>query len=920
MLRLGPHPAPLLAAAALLFGTAVHAEQAELTRQLPLPASGEATAVLSLGPAYANQALHFKLLGWRAVDGATGEGTPPGWRVTYPAALAAGDEAILPLSVAGPSAGVARDLTLIFELAGQRGTTIEVVVSWLRAARLEARALPEIRTLPGSSLRVPLVVRNTGNVAALASVTAQGADITALPVSVPPGGEATLALLVPAVDSERRVTLTLRGGVKDVVMPLRLLGPRPRGAGFGLTLRAGAAASAGAGQAHVDAGVLSIEGLLSPVTSLRASFARTDGQVKPTLSLAHRDTRVNYGEAPAANVAGSVGTGLYLSQEVGPYGPLRKVQVAAALPQDSGTNAARLGLGVSSQLGAATVRAGASVNVHGTDPAVAVEGSAGHLSAALQVSPQRETRWGVTAGYATPHLSLRAGAQQRETGRYAWGEARGNVTVGGQSTRFGVRADIRDTAWSSMSLSAQTDHLQVSMRAGADASQTLDARTNFGVGATRAQLGGSVTLDHWAFRSAQADVKVQSTLGSARLDAAASAQFTTAGLSGVSYNAALAGPVGPAELKLTAAGTSAGALDLGLGAAFHGTLPGGQWKVEPNLVVLGVLAAPSTTAGVTASYDTYSGWHGLVGISGPLSGPGSVRVRAGLSYQLFVPTGDALAEQLAGPDPTRRTVRVILQEDGRAIPLAGVRVKGCGQDATTNAQGMATLRGFRDSCPVSLDAGSLPDGTTAATARVEVAPGAHQTVAVVPLGQLRGQVTYVDPQTGEVVPDGPAREVTVTVNGPVQTFTRVQLPGGSFELPPLPAGSYQVSVEDRPPVTVTLTRAGATVQLQVPGSPRVVLDPAKVTPPVRLAWTSPLVTAGAAAGLQVSSPATITAVTVGVLGVRTTTPAPTDQSGPWLVRVPTPASAEGLQSVDVEVHFADGSVAHRSLQLVVTPP
>ncbi|GGL95013.1 hypothetical protein GCM10010840_36350 [Deinococcus aerolatus] len=889
-------------------------------RQLPLPASGEVTTVLALGPAYDGQALHFKLLGWRAMKGATGEGTPPGWRVTYPSALAAGGEAILPLSVAGPSGAVARDLTLIFQVDGQPGTTIEVLVSWPRVARLEARALPELRTLPGAPLQVPLVIRNTGNVAALASVTAQGADIKALPVSVPPGGEATLTLLVPSVDSERQVRLTVSGGMKDVVMHVRLLGSRPRGAGFGLTVRAGATVSAGDGQAHLDAGVLSIEGLLSPVTSLRASIARTGSEVKPTLSIAHRNTRVDYGGAPTANVAGSVGTGLYLSQEFGPYGPIRRVQVAAALPQDNGTTAARVGLGVSSQFGAATVQARASVSVHGDDPAVAVEGSAGHVSAAVQVTPQRDTRWGVTAGYVTPHLSLRAGAQQREVGLDGWGEARGDVTLGGTPTRFGVRADVRDSAWNSVTLSAQTDHLRLSMRAGADASQWLDARSTFSVGAIRSQLGGSVTLDHWAFRSAQADVKMKTTVRSAQLEAAANAQFTPAGLSGVNYTAAVSAPGGPADLKLSAAGTSAGALDLGIAAVFHGTLPSGQWKVEPNLVVLGVLAAPRTTAGVTASYDTYSGWHGLVGISAPLSGPGSVRVRAGLSYQLFVPTGEALAEQLAGPDPTRRTVRVILQEDGRAIPLAGARVKGCGQDATTDAQGMATLRGFRGSCPVSLDAGSLPDGTTAAIARMDVAPGADQTMAVLPLGQLRGQVTYVDPQSGEVVADGPERQVTVTVSGPVQTFTRAQLPGGHFELPPLPAGTYQLSVEDRPPVTVTLTRAGATVQLQVPGAPRVVLDPSKVTPPVRLAWTSPLVTAGTAAGLQVSSPAQITKVTVSVLGVQTTIPAPSDQSAPWPVGVPTPATVDGLQNVTVEVHFADGSVAHRTLQLVVTPP
>ncbi|WP_405215636.1 hypothetical protein [Deinococcus sp. SM5_A1] len=379
-------------------------------------------------------------------------------------------------------------------------------------------------------------------------------------------------------------------------------------------------------------------------------------------------------------------------------------------------------------------------------------------------------------------------------------------------------------------------------------------------------------------------------------------------------------PIGPGSVEASGLAGTDGTLDLGLKGVTHIQRERGQWTVEGGAIALNVLRAPQVTVNAQVTYASTSGWGAFLSGSVPAVGAGQAHLSAGVSYTAFIPTSEALADALAGADPTARTVRVISEARAgeTAVGLSGIQLKGCDQQVQTDAHGEARLTGPAGSCEVTVDVQSLPAEMVLAVKSANLAAGGHLTFEVQAATSAHGRVQYTDPDTGALVEDGPARILRLNLSGPESRWTNVTMPGGAFDFTGLPPGTYQLALDGEAPITVVLPGA-APALIRTFGPKRTVLAPDAVTPSVRLTWTQMVVPAGQAPRLQVTGGAPLAAVTVEMAG-KTLTFGPDGQADArsWTLALPVPAMT-GSVPVDVTVQFVGGARARRTTQIIMTP-
>lgn len=848
---------------------------------------GEATTLLSLGAALQDQAIEVRLLGWIVAGAELQPGLPAGLEVVHPTVLAPTATPLLPLIVreVGPEA-VPPALTLVFLLRGDR-VELRVPVSVIAPgqARFAVEAPAEVVGRPEQALQIPVRVVNTGTAPARAELSFQGADATAPTVTVPAGTERTVHVSTAAPgQGSRELRIEVHGGLEPARATVRLVSTDSRrgtGGGVATTVTAEAQAALGAGMAGLDAaGTIELDGTLSRTTRLRATVqGDLDGTPEATLDLQHRGTRLELSPASATSPAGDVGFGLYLAQEVRRVSGLDQLSVGVAVPlPEQGERPSRFGVRASRR----RLRASASLDTHGENPRARLEGGTGRFHAQVAYRPDEATRWKTNLTWVRPSLQLAVGYDRTDTAHEAWAASRAPFRVPGIGrTAFSVRVELMD--WALREIAAGLDGADGSVRwRRIEGEHTFDARYEVRLRPVELELAA-----HLPFAVPAS--------GWVRLDAGA--------------------PLGPSVLTAGATVTGTGATDARVGASYQRLLLGGLLSAETELAVQDALGSRSLSSTFGAGYVHPDGWQGGVAMAVPLQGHDRVELELSLTHRGFVATPQKLADALDGPDPTERHLTVLLFDGEHHRPLAGVRVHACGETATTDADGRAVLRGPPSRCAVRLDASTLPVASWAGGTDVELGPGEDRVVEVLTTAEVRGRVRYVDPMTGQPLDGGPRRTVRVQLDGPEARWTSVTLPEGDFVLEDLPVGAYTAEVPGGTERTFVLTGAGAEVVVSVPGPARTVLDPVRATPPVAVTLASLLVPAGGTVELRVTSPGEIARVDARWGEQRGAGQA---QNGGWTVRLTAPPTEVGAHLIPVEIGFADGSVAERSVQVIVT--
>lgn len=849
--------------------------------------SGQGRAALFLDEDLSGMQLEVSLLGWRGSDGELQARLPEGLNVNYPPSLAPSPVPMLPLLVTGGDRpGLPGSLRLSFLMTGGgREQELEVLVRFAERAILELDVPDEVLAFRDGPTTISLRISNRGNAAATARLSFSGLPVSEPPVKVAAGATRTVMVELPPVAGDSRLLkVTLEGGVETVsesirVTPFGSIGP----GGYGLTAALAAQAKVAGGR--IDGGYsVGARGQLSRTTYFDAGFRGEVWSVAslPHLRLQHRATMLELTEKPTSNPAGAVGYGLYLSQRFTVRAFFDELNAGLAVPFDWDAESPKLGL----ELNSSRFRSQASLDLSGRGLTAQASANLAPFHLSLRFTPEEQARWRGSLQYAGRELGAHLQADL--------GEAASRVSLSG---RYSAR------------LAPDSGPITFAVRLGLAQDQGFQASLQTSMPGVRLGIGLADGTPH-----IEGDFSLP--LGAAELRG--HAQLPLASLEAIRAGAGVTFPAGPLTLDL-AGDWVTGDLELSGRAGYSLLFPGGTLSGEARLRAQSLNSLPSVSAQASASYASRRGFQANVSLAAPLVGEGHTQLTLGASYALFLATPPALALALDGPDPTAREVRVELLDGRGRTPLSGVRLSGCGSTETTGTTGTATLRGPGGICDVTVEAASLPAGTFIAERTIKVAPGASAVLEVQPTTSLRVLVRYRDVDSGEVLESGPSRQVRVVVDGPVARWGDVELPMGALELRDLPPGDYQVQLrgttETRP---VRLGLEPGEVLITLPAPRRSVLDPAAVTPPVRVELDPFIVGGGLEFRLTVSSPAPLSAVVVEV-GGKAERYLRTAEEGPWVIKLPAPTEASGALSVMVTVEFEGGQVAQRTLQLIVTP-
>ncbi|GGK29742.1 hypothetical protein GCM10008955_24460 [Deinococcus malanensis] len=879
------------------------------TKALPavtLSTTGEALAVMHLPAELHNLPLELNLIG----------DLPPGIHVTYPRKLPASPTPLLPLSLRVDTPGnLLANFVMTFSVTTPQGVQhLEVPVRWPEYAQLVVQGPAEAAVLPDAPARIPLQVRNTGTGAADVTVTADSGTIESPYLRLMPGEQRTVLLVLPAALSQQTATVTFKGGLRPVTHTLRIRGHTGAGAdsAYGVRLRTSLKAESG-----VTAGVtgsLLIDGRLSRITAVQADIERQASGFKlKSASVTHGETRLNVAESDASNPAGTVGRGAYLAHRWRPGGIVRQVEVGAAVPEQG---AARVGMKADLMTATASASVTANVNSQLRDPAVSATGSTGPFSVSLFVAPERSVPWTAAATYRTEAAEVQASASG---GRSSWAALDTQWKELPGRPKFGVRADFSAQSLSAVTISGTYGPASATFKQMTAGPWELAAGTSYTTKPVTGRIELKLNGNPGGPLGGVATASGQGQFGVTQWNLLGSVYLNQHGVARSSLKAQTSTPVGAGTVKMEATAATDGALDLAVKGVGYAQALGGQWTLEGGAHAVSLLTRPQLQLSAQATYASPGGWGGFVGTTLPLSG-GPLHLKAGLSYSTFLPTTDKLAELLAGPDPSRRTVRVVQDLNGTLQPLANVRISACNRQFQTNERGEATVTGPTSACLATVNVNDLPAHMVMINSSAEVAPGGTVTFRAQPATVLQGQVSYTDPDTGALVSDGPSKVVRVNLTGPEARWTTVQLPGGQFEFHDLAPGQYRVFIDGQPPVDVTLPATGASVIVPTPGPRRTVLDSSAVTPSLRLIWDSVVIQASQAPRLRLRPGAPLREVTVQVGSLtRTYSAATQPQDDEWVLTLPTPQET-GSVPVTVTAHFANGTTARRSTHLIVTIP
>lgn len=830
----------------------------------------------------------MKLLGWENAGGLVIESLPTWLEVSFPAQLVKSAQPLLPLTFR--QKGVSPDstpVTLLF-LVSSEGVEeiVRVAVQPEAQVIFQLEAPEEVIALPDRSQRIPVRVRNKGNAVGMVSFTFSGLEASASKAEVAPGAEETVYITIPPLEQGvKDLQLTLQSGQQLITRTIRIASlNRTPASGFGLATRVetqGQLALTGEGSGKTTR---STEGNLSRFTYMKAQVSEASSQEGPkaTATLRYRDTQLELQEGSQLSPAEGIGPGLYLTQSFRDLPVVETLSMGIALPTEDASSTARFGAGLNGRY----LQAGFSLNTLGSDPLFRLRGAAERFTASFLYSPERPTLWEAHTSYVDAPFSLGLGADQRGSDLRFWVEPR-LVQQVPQLGRldFGVRAELLNGSFSSVSAKVSGQHGSLSWK--------RDRFVNL--------LEGSYTLQ----------------LDPVQLKMGGGLTLSGAGPSYLALDSTL--PVGPALLNAGSTVSTVGTTDLRLGASYTALLPSGQLTTSGAAEVYDLFHASRTVSEFVLVYADLGGWQAQFSASIPFADPGAMTLKLSFFQQQFIPTSREFAELVDGPDPTLRSLLVQF-DDGTIIrPLEGVQISGCGAPAVTDAEGIATLSGPSGACTAVVDEQSLPLEGFVVSNRVEIAPGESAAVTVLATAQVSGRVQYTDSETGEAA-EGPNRTVRVTLEGPEPRWLDVALPGGTFEFGRLPIGAYVALADGGEPIAFTVDSAGTELLLTLPGSRRTVLDPATITPPLKISVDSLVVTAGAEAKLRVTSPADIGSITTEAFGIAIIVER-TGQAGAesWEIVVPVPESASGTLPVLITVQFAEGAVARRVVQLIVTP-
>lgn len=857
---------------------------------LVLSSVGELRAILKLPPELQGQALNVTLLGVQRPGEPLSATLPASLHVTFARTLPGASVPMLPVLVRADDVDDGRGFTLVFAVAASGEVRrLNVLVQWPQRARLSVQGPSVALALPDTTARVPFQLRNDGNAAAEVTVTSDAGTVEPSTLRLPAGAAQTVMLLLPPSRGERTATVTVTGGIKPQTLTLQVHGAAGTNAAYGLRVQSSVQTDSGKG----TTAALTLDGLLSRITAVKATVERRNDQFQlKSASVAHGRSRLDIADGSPGNPAGEVGRGVYLAHAWGPVGVLRGVEVGLAVPA---TGLPRMGVNTSWQASPFTAFAAIQTTTQLSDPVVSVGGSAGPLTASALLAPERGVPWTAFVAYRAPTLDVSVsgtgGVNTSAAAQAAWRDAPGRP-------KFGLRANFT---------------------AGAFASLNVNTASEYAWKNVQGRIELALSADTGGFRDALLSGTAQGALDGTTWNLNGTVFLNNQGQARSTLQASTTTPVGAGSLGFDVFGSTQGTLDLAAKGVTYMQGLGGQWTLEGGVQALSVLTQPQLSVTAQAAYASPSGWSGFVNATVPFTAGGRTRVKAGLSYTVFVPTPVALADVLAGPDPTARTVRVVRNVNSVVVPLPGVRLFGCDRQFQTDANGQVTVTGPNEACRVTVNADDLPAGTVLETSTQEAAPGTAVTFRVVQAVTLRGQVQYTDPETGALLTDGPARDVRVNIAGPEERWAQVTLPGGTFEVTGLLPGKYQVFLDGEDPVSMTLAPGGAPVILRTPAPRRTVLDAGVLTPSLRLTWASVVLPAGQAPQLRLTAGAPLAQVEV-QLGTQTLVFEAAAQPDPenWVLALPA-VSTTGSVPITVTARFTSGAVTRRVTQVVVTP-
>lgn len=851
-----------------------------------------------LGESFRNSELTIEFRGWHEGNGRILSELPPGVRLRFPTRLASSDVPILPILVHGSSgpSGMAA-MVLMFEVAGAgEELNFHLTVDLPKVVIFELDTPDRVVAFQDRPTVLPVTIRNSGNTAGRARLSFSGLPATAPSLMVGPGRSAVAHVeLPPLANGERSFTITVSGGITPVRTLVFVRAPSSApGDRHGLMATLAAQASGllrGESLVPETTFSLSVRGQLSRLTYLEV-VATADGNdlerfPEHRLLVRYRGTTLELDNRTRSSPTGSVGRALYLSQRFTEVPVVDAITLGAALPLGQETATPRFG--------------------------VLLDGPRLHTQVALDIAAD-DIAAEARVNFAPFHATLR----YADSGAVRW---RGRINYSARSFGANILGEISDSGSNRLSLVARYG-TAVTGVGPATFSVRLDLRElSFSAAIFRISLGASRLGLLASGESLKLEAQHGFTLGNASVRLAGSLPLTGSGEALAMLGATL--PAGPLLLDLRGSWTSDGTLDVGAGTGYTALLGSGSISGEVSVDGRDLLNESRIGVRALAAYAGGNGLGARLGVSAPLHGPGGAEVTGGLSYSAFLPTPGGLAQFLDGPDPTVRRVLVRLTAGDTGRPVRAARLLGCGTPVDTGADGLATLRGPAGPCRITVDPATLPLGTVLSEPEYLALPGETLVIDVLPTSTLRGEVRYRDAETGEVLQSGPAREVRVLVQGPVERWTTVVLPNGRFEMRGLPVGDYSVRLPaSNESVAVELRPEPTDVLLTTPAPRRRVLDPAAVTPPVRLDLGSLLATPDEPIRITAQSPSRISRIVVELAGHQAVVEpeAASDAGGPWRLELPLPPVPPGATNLEVTVEFAGGQVAQRVLQLVVVGP
>lgn len=850
---------------------------------------GHARTVIVLEEAFRGKDLSVSLLGWRQPDGSLQSELPPEFKVSFPSQLPASQTPVLPVMVRsdGPTRQIT-SLALEFVVrAGGEAHEVRLEVELPKLVILELDVPESVLAFRDRPTVVPVRILNHGNSAGRARLSFSGVAASAASVSVPPGGQTTVRIEIPPLtDGRRTVTITISGGLTPVTESLLVFsvgsGDHSR---YGLLATLGVQTTASAGRqievAEPDFS-FSVQGQLSRHTYLDARVAWQDMGAfpEPKLRVRYRGTTLEFDEVTESSPSGSVGRGLYLTQVFRNLPALGTVVLGASLPLGQEAATPRFGV----RLDGPRLHTQVALNISAEQISGEARANFAPFHASLSYSELGPPAWRGSLHYSSRSLGAELSGELSQASTKAAFSSRYSLPSSASQTAgtFSVRLHLEDWAFSYGAVSAAfgSGTIEVS---GTQAGMNVAGSRTFSLGP------GSLTLN--------GDLPI---LGAGVAQAGATVSW----------------PLGPVAIDASGHWAASGALEAGAGVNYTTALPRGTMTAEVTLQASSLLADPTIGGRISTAYADQSGLTATMGIQLPSSSEGDGSASLGLSYSSFLPTSRRLATFLDGPDPTARTVRVVSIPEGR--PLSDVRLIGCGQAEVTSADGTAVLRGPAGACPVRVDPQSLPADAFVPDSEYPVAPGAMETIPIPSTSELLIEVRYRDARTGEVVETGPAHEVRVRVEGRVSRWTNTRLPAGSVRFSGLPAGTYKASVNgvgER--LDVELETEPKTLLLTVPAPERSVLDPATVTPPVKLQLESFVVELGSPIGVTVSSSAAIARISVESGGESRLFESPS-VPGEWHLAFPSSGLPAGPANLDLSIEFTSGQVAYRTVQVILT--